>query len=1508
MKKLLLFISFLIASLGIFTFTACGESKNEHTEHTVVIDPAVPATCMQRGLTAGSHCSVCNEILVPQEEIPLAEHTWTEWTVTEAASCSAEGKESRVCAVCNTEQTRVVDKLDEHVPEILAAVAPTCQATGLTEGVKCALCGTILKKQEVLERVDHDWQEWTTVAPTCTAVGYASSKCSFCGLEHQAELEMLPHTEIITPAIAATCESDGKTEGITCSVCGLEIKARETITKLGHAYGDWTYTDNNQHERICRNDSSHKETGTCEMENSDVPATCTQQGVNGSHCKDCRHAGNNTTTTPALGHEFGNYVHISGTDTHSKTCNRCKTVETAVCTFNKSITIAATCEVGGYDEQRCTECDNSHKSNETGALGHKFSATWTANNDGTHSSACTREGCNEKQTGACSYTDAVTPATCTASGYTTRTCSVCNDSIETDKTAATGHKWAAWTHKDDDTHSRICLNDASHSESGKCTYETQTIAPTCTEEGYTAYNCTVCHYYEERDPDSIIAALGHNMSSTWTAVSGTNMHAQTCSRCDYAVKENCKFETKSTVAPTCVERGYDNQTCSICNNTRQANETPAKGHTFGAWQSGNGTEHSRSCSVCPAVEKQNCVIQNVVTYPTCTAGGYTTSSCSICKYSAQINETKAYGHNFTRFDAISGQDNHTAYCTRTGCGHFESQECNFNMQVVPATCEAAGYTSYECRFCTNTKRTEGMNALGHQWSTWEYVRLSDAHRHTCTRCSKVESQNCIWEPQDTVVATCGTDGYTNYKCSVCQTVSQKDLTLATGAHKWDEYTWNNSKHSHTCSVCRLVETQGCTYDVQNIAPTCTAAGKAVHTCTVCNHVNTFTLGSALGHQWGKYMFSQETNNGSQISGTHTRTCMRDGCNAIDTPQNCNLTTSTGKISCTEPTKDTVYCSVCLHTFNTTESAPIGHQWNSYAMQPNNKHNRTCSICHITEKVDCTYNDATLENLSCSQQQIVRETCIYCNAARTITLPPREHTWNTVADDSSTHTRTCSVCKKTEKYKHDYENSNICDACGFDGLNYELAVGRAGYVVKDDNNVLNAERIKIPAMHEEKPVVGIKASAFTGNNTIISVELPYTLIEIGEYAFMNCKALQEITIREADETQSAARAVVYASQLTKIGNNAFFACKTLVTFNLPDSVRQIGDYAFEYCENFAHIHIPAEVTEIGTAAFLGTAFFNDASNWNGKDNKALYINKNLIRVNPNLANETEFEIEAGTTTIGSNAFENCTWLKKITIPTSVTTSNSDAFLGCTGLNEVVYKGKYYEWMAINFKNDAANPVHINMNTVNFNIEKATGEITIDSNITSIPSGTFRNTEITKVTISSSVTSIGAYAFYGCSQLKEIVLNDTDNITSIGVDAFTESAYAKDESNWENGVLYLKTTGSSCYAVDAKPEQVSGSLMLKDNTILIATETFKNCTNLTSITIPYTVRTIGARAFNGCSSLTSATFQPNGEKAAKFMCWTMRGGMSMCTSVTFTEANVSTAAQLLKDGTNDWKRVY
>lgn len=80
-----------------------------HLEATVI--KGSEATCTEKGLTEGKHCSVCSKVLVEQTEIPSAGHNFGEWIVTAPATTETEGIETRTCEKCRLKETRTVEKL-----------------------------------------------------------------------------------------------------------------------------------------------------------------------------------------------------------------------------------------------------------------------------------------------------------------------------------------------------------------------------------------------------------------------------------------------------------------------------------------------------------------------------------------------------------------------------------------------------------------------------------------------------------------------------------------------------------------------------------------------------------------------------------------------------------------------------------------------------------------------------------------------------------------------------------------------------------------------------------------------------------------------------------------------------------------------------------------------------------------------------------------------------------------------------------------------------------------------------------------------------------------------------------------------------------------------------------------------------------------------------------------------------------------------------------------------------
>ena len=133
----------------------------------------------------------------------------------------------------------------DHVLQKIPAVDPTCTATGLTEGEKCANCGTVTIKQETVAAKGHSYGSWTvTKKATCTAAGSRKKTCTACGNVVTEKIPATGHkweTEY-TVDTAATCTVDGS-ESIHCSVCdAINSSTVRAIPMTAHTYGKWTVT------------------------------------------------------------------------------------------------------------------------------------------------------------------------------------------------------------------------------------------------------------------------------------------------------------------------------------------------------------------------------------------------------------------------------------------------------------------------------------------------------------------------------------------------------------------------------------------------------------------------------------------------------------------------------------------------------------------------------------------------------------------------------------------------------------------------------------------------------------------------------------------------------------------------------------------------------------------------------------------------------------------------------------------------------------------------------------------------------------------------------------------------------------------------------------------------------------------------------------------------------------------------------------------------------------------
>ena len=117
--------------------------------------------------------------------------------VTKEPTCAEEGVKTYTCATCKKTKTEPIAK-EAHTEVIDEAVAPTCQTEGKTEGIHCSVCKAVIKAQEVIPKLNHNWDAGkVTKEPTCTKEGEKTYTCQDCPATKTEPIEKKPQKEVI---------------------------------------------------------------------------------------------------------------------------------------------------------------------------------------------------------------------------------------------------------------------------------------------------------------------------------------------------------------------------------------------------------------------------------------------------------------------------------------------------------------------------------------------------------------------------------------------------------------------------------------------------------------------------------------------------------------------------------------------------------------------------------------------------------------------------------------------------------------------------------------------------------------------------------------------------------------------------------------------------------------------------------------------------------------------------------------------------------------------------------------------------------------------------------------------------------------------------------------------------------------------------------------------------------------------------------------------------------------
>jgi len=606
--------------------------------HTVVIDEKVDSTCSSTGLTEGSHCSVCNKVLKPQEVIEKKPHTESEWIVDKKQTCIEVGSKYKKCTVCGEELEREAIAADGHKEETVVT-KPTCTSDGFTTHT-CTVCNESYKDTYV-SALGHDYGAFTVVKePTCTSSGKKVAYCSRCNKEISEEIPMLPHsfgewkvdknatcttegskhrecncgkietvaipvngdnhTQIVTiPAIAPTCTNNGLSEGKYCSNCNKVVVEQETISMTGHT----VVTDES------------------------VSPTCTKTGLTkGSHCSVCGEIFEKQKVVPATGHNYGNWVITKNPTCHSKgegykPCLNCDekllgSVPALEHVENKDCVVSpASCMLDGQKTFYCELCGDITRTEVIPATGH-ISSDWVTEKYPT----CDEVGYKYKHCVHCGdvsegstiaplghetnngWEKIIVEPTCVTVGRKLHYCGRCNGSFRTEIIPATGHTAGEW------------IVDKT---------------ATCTENGSKHKECVDCKEVLETET---VDAVGHNLSSwileTAPTCTKTGSEYKKCNTCSLVVErrvlpavEHSAGDWKTVSKATCTKTGIKRKYCESCSKVMAEEVLPKASHTSSSWivdkaatTSASGSRH-KECTVCKKVLATETVKQLVCSKP-----------------------------------------------------------------------------------------------------------------------------------------------------------------------------------------------------------------------------------------------------------------------------------------------------------------------------------------------------------------------------------------------------------------------------------------------------------------------------------------------------------------------------------------------------------------------------------------------------------------------------------------------------------------------------------------------------------------------------------------------------------------------------------------------------------------------------------------------------------------------------------------------------------------------------
>ena len=412
-------------------------------------------------------------------------HYFDNGTAT-SPTCTKQGYTTYTCECGDTYNDNYVAAKGHSFGDWSTETAPTCTETGL-EKRACSVCGETETNELSAIGHDYDYENGVLTRPTDSTKGYYVYLCKndtnhriFEDVESADYTEYDKAVEKLGEYLSNSNLTPEAKEFIVSECVKIiqnndefyesGIKERRNLIASEQHIIDKVTNELNEHYQVVDSFIANCEAGNHDVREyvSDDNATCTENGTKRGNCYVC---GTEVVVTdennPAFGHDI--------------------IVDDAV--------LPDCVNTGLTEGSHCSRCDDATVEQEiVSALGH-------------------------------SYNSVVTEPTCTESGYTTHTCSVCGDNYADSQTNATGHNYAEEiiipaTHTENGLMTYTCHCGDSYTETINATgahfYVPTVTPPTCTEDGYTTYTCACGDSYVDNETP----ANGHSFTNGICTVCG----------------------------------------------------------------------------------------------------------------------------------------------------------------------------------------------------------------------------------------------------------------------------------------------------------------------------------------------------------------------------------------------------------------------------------------------------------------------------------------------------------------------------------------------------------------------------------------------------------------------------------------------------------------------------------------------------------------------------------------------------------------------------------------------------------------------------------------------------------------------------------------------------------------------------------------------------------------------------------------------------------------------------